>query len=68
MAEKLTTYDPAAALIDDEEISFFVADALETCDAGYIAKALGVVARAKDIAIRRQLEQLEKTGFPRARE
>ena len=47
MTEKLTTYDPARALVDDEEIAFFMADAFETGDAAYIAKALGVVARAK---------------------
>ena len=47
MTEKLTTYDPANALVDDEEIAFFMADALETGDAAYVAKALGVVARAK---------------------
>lgn len=47
---KLTEYDPAAALIDDEEIVFFMADALETGDAGHIAKALGVVARAKGMS------------------
>ena len=45
MIEKLTTYDPATALVDDEEIAFFMADAFETGDAAYIAKALGVVAR-----------------------
>lgn len=47
MAEKLTTYDPAAALVDDEEIATFMANAFETGDAGYIAHALGIVARAK---------------------
>ncbi|EKY3198949.1 putative addiction module antidote protein [Cronobacter turicensis] len=47
---KLTEYDPAAALVDDEEIAFFMADALETGDAGHIAKALGVVARAKGMS------------------
>lgn len=47
MTEKLTTYDPAAVLIDDEEIAVFMADAFETGDAGYIAHALGIVARAK---------------------
>ena len=50
MAEKLTTYDPAAALDSEEEIAFFMADAFETGDVGYIAKALGVVARAKGMA------------------
>ncbi|MCT4700311.1 putative addiction module antidote protein [Enterobacteriaceae bacterium H20N1] len=47
MKVKITDYDPAAALVDEEEIAFFMADALETGDAAYIAKALGVVARAK---------------------
>ena len=47
MVEKLTTYDPAAALVDDEEIAAFMADAFESGDASYIAHALGTVARAK---------------------
>lgn len=50
MAEKLTAYDPAAALVNDEEIAVFMADALETGDASYIAHALGIVARAKGMA------------------
>lgn len=50
MIKKLTTYDPAMALIDDTEIAFFMADALATGDAGYIAKCVGVVARAKGMA------------------
>jgi probable addiction module antidote protein len=50
MAEKLTTYDSALALVANEEIAAFMADALETGDAGYIAKALGVVARARGMA------------------
>lgn len=50
MAEKLTTYDPAEDLNSDEGIALFVADAFETKDAGYIAHALGVVARAKGMA------------------
>jgi probable addiction module antidote protein len=47
MVKNLTTYDPAAALVDDAEIAAFMADAFETGDAGYIAHALGIVARAK---------------------
>ena len=47
MAEKLTAYDPAAALVDDDEVAAFLADALETGDVAFIAKSLGVVARAK---------------------
>lgn len=47
MSEKLSTYDPATALVNDEEIAFFMADAFETGDAAHIAKSLGIVARAK---------------------
>ena len=50
MTEKLTDFDPAAALVNDAEIAFFMADAFETGDAAFIAKALGVVARAKGMA------------------
>lgn len=44
---KLTLYDPAAALVNDEAIALFMADALETGGTAYIARALGVIARAK---------------------
>ncbi len=47
MAEKLTTYDPAEDLTSDAAIAAFMAEAFATEDAGYIAHALGVVARAK---------------------
>ena len=47
MTEKLYDYDPAEALKSDEAIEVFLADAFETGNARYIAKALGVVARAK---------------------
>lgn len=47
MAEKLTTYDPAEDLTSDVAVATFMAEAFETEDAGYIAHALGVVARAK---------------------
>ena len=50
MAENLTTYDPAEDLSSDEAISVFMAEAFQTGDAGYIAHALGVVARAKGMA------------------
>lgn len=50
-AKKLSSYDPADALVNDEEIAFFMADALETGDAAYIANALGVVARAKALGM-----------------
>jgi probable addiction module antidote protein len=50
MAEKLTPYDPAEDLASDKAISIFMAEAFQTNDTGYIAHALGVVARAKGMA------------------
>jgi probable addiction module antidote protein len=47
MAERLTTFDPAEGLTSDEAIAGFMAEAFASGDAGYIAHALGVVARAK---------------------
>jgi probable addiction module antidote protein len=60
MAEKLTTYDPAADLASDEAIATFMAEALQTNDAAYIAHALGVVARAKGMA-----QIADQTGLSR---
>ena len=50
MAEKLTIYDPAEDLTSDQAIAWFMTEAFATEDAGYIAHALGVVARAKGMA------------------
>lgn len=50
MSDKIFDYDPAAALESQEAIVVFLSDALETGDAAYIAKAMGVVARAKGIS------------------
>ncbi len=50
MKKKLKTFDPAEGLNSDEAIAAFMADAFESGDAGYIAHALGVVARAKGMA------------------
>lgn len=47
MAETFTTFDPAAMPETEADIADFMADAFETGDTAYIAKALGVVARAK---------------------
>jgi len=47
MPEKLTSYDPAEDLTSNAAIATFMAEAFATEDAGYIAHALGVVARAK---------------------
>jgi len=60
MAEKLTTYDPAEDLTSEEAIATFMAEAFETRDTGYIAHALGVVARAKGMT---QIAQ--ETGLSR---
>lgn len=50
MAEKLTTYNPAEDITSDAAVAIFMAEAFETEDAGYIAHALGVVARAKGMS------------------
>jgi probable addiction module antidote protein len=47
MAEKVTTFDPAEGLTSDEAIAAYMAEAFASEDAGYVAHALGVVARAK---------------------
>ena len=60
MTEKFTKYDPAAVLETDDDIAVFMADALETGDSSYIAKALCVVARAKGMT-----EISRKTGLSR---
>lgn len=46
----ISSYDPAEDLGDETGIATFMAGAFETKDAGYIAHALGVVARAKGMA------------------
>lgn len=45
MTDQLTTYDHDAALVDDEDISFFMADAFETADATYIAILVNAAIR-----------------------
>ncbi len=50
MTERIYDYDPSAALDGDEAIAVFMADAFETGESAYIAKALGVVARAKGMS------------------
>ena len=46
MSELLHDYDPAEALDSAEAIEVFMADALETGDAAYVAKAGEVAKRA----------------------
>ena len=60
MVEQLYDYDPATALDSQEAIAIFMSDAFETGDIGYIAKALGVVARAKGMT-----EIARETGLSR---
>src|SRR6185312_9907475 len=60
MAKKLTVYDPAEDLDSAEAIALFLSEAFRTEDAGYIAHALGVVARAKGMA-----EVAARTGLSR---
>ena len=50
MAEELTAYDPAEDLRSDEAVAIFMGEAFATGDAGYVAHALGVVARAKGMS------------------
>jgi probable addiction module antidote protein len=45
--KKAIPFDPAEVLDSDETIAIFMEEAFKTEDAGYIAHALGVVARAK---------------------
>jgi len=60
MTEKLYDHDSATSLESEEAISGFLADALETGNAGYVAKALGIVARAKGMS-----ELTRETGLSR---
>jgi probable addiction module antidote protein len=57
---KLTTYDPAEDLTSDAAVATFMQEAFATEDPGYIAHALGVVARAKGMA-----EIARQTGLSR---
>ncbi|AGI26877.1 putative transcriptional regulator [Pseudomonas sp. ATCC 13867] len=60
MTETFTEFDPAQYLTNPEAIAEFMSDALETGDASYIAKAMGVVARAKGMT-----ELARETGLSR---
>ncbi len=50
MTEKPTPYDPAEDLGSDEAVATFMSEAFATGDVGYVAHALGVVARAKGMS------------------
>ena len=60
MAETFSEFEPAEYLTSPEAIAEFITDALETGDSSYIAKAMGVVARAKGMT-----ELANETGLSR---
>lgn len=60
MPEIFTEFDPAEYLSNPNVIAEFISDALETGDSAYIAKAMGVVARAKGMT-----ELANETGLSR---
>ncbi len=60
MSEIFTEFDPAEYLDSKEAMAIFISDALETGDSAYIAKAMGVIARAQGMA-----ELAQKTGLSR---
>jgi len=47
MSELLHDYDPAEALDSAEAIEVFMADALETGDSAYVARAMAVAEQAR---------------------
>ncbi|ATZ72724.1 putative addiction module antidote protein [Idiomarina sp. X4] len=60
MATTFKKFDAHSHLKDADSVAAFVADALETEDAAYIANALGIAARAEGMA-----ELARKTGLSR---
>lgn len=73
MAIELTRFDAAEHLTDPEDQAELIADAIESGDAGYVAHALGVIARARgmsevarEVGVNRQAlyRALSKDGNP----
>ncbi len=60
MTETFTDYNPTTYLTSPAAVAEFMSDALETADSAYVAKALGVVARAKGMT-----ELAKQTGLSR---
>ncbi|MBM7333722.1 MAG: addiction module antidote protein [Alcanivorax sp.] len=50
MTERFLPFDPAEQLADPAAAAAFINEALATDDAGYIARAMGVVARARGMS------------------
>ena len=60
MTEKTYDYDPADYLDSPEAIEVFLTEAFSTGDSDYIAKAIGVAAKAKGLT-----EVVEQSGLTR---
>ncbi|WP_417331407.1 addiction module antidote protein [Halomonas cupida] len=60
MSERIHEYDPADALTSEEAVAAFLTDALEIGDAAFVARAMGVVARARGMT-----ELARETGLSR---
>ncbi|WP_369987540.1 addiction module antidote protein [Pseudomonas xanthosomatis] len=60
MTESFFEFDAAEYLTTPEAIAEFMTDALQTGDASYVAKAVGVVARARGMS-----ELARETGLSR---
>lgn len=60
MKTSRTKFDPAELLDSQEAVDIFIADAMETGDASFIAKSLGIIARAKGVS-----EVAQETGLSR---
>lgn len=60
MTERFYEFDPASVLETKKDMAIFLAEAMKTGDARYIASAIGVVARAKGMT-----EIAKETGLSR---
>ena len=60
MTDEFIPYDPADSLTTPEGVAFFITDAFETADPGYIAHAMGIAARSRGMT-----EIAAKTGLSR---
>ena len=49
MKHRVTNFDPADYLDNDEMIAGYLSDALETLDPEFVADSIGVIARAKGL-------------------
>lgn len=66
MALKTTPFDPAEYLDDAESIAAFLDEAMATADPRFIAKSLGVVARARGMTQIAQDTGLSRESLYRA--